>query len=74
MKTSYEKSIYDEQIKVPLIISSSSEIYERTFPKYELRHQEYLDPTYFTKAEFPTYININGLKEPSQTTSMLLQK
>jgi hypothetical protein len=34
MKTSYEKSIYEDHIKVPLIISSSSETYERTFPKY----------------------------------------
>lgn len=57
-----------------MVISGSADTYERTFPKYDQRHQEYEDPTTFVDPEFPTFINLNGLKSLPEHQQWLLQK
>ncbi|TNV80344.1 hypothetical protein FGO68_gene4049 [Halteria grandinella] len=74
-KTTYQSTFFNpEQPPRPLVISGSADTYERTFPKFDQRHQEYEDPTTFVDPEFPTFINLNGLKSLPEHQQWLLQK
>ena len=58
-----------------LVVSGTLDTpYERTYPKFDLKHHEYQDPTIYLDPPFPTHINVNGPMEVKRESAWTLQK
>lgn len=72
-RATYQQALFNPDTAArPLVISGASDSYERTYPKFDQNHQEYEDPTTFVDPEFPTFINLNGLKSLPEHEQWLL--
>ena len=60
------RGIYSN-LMTKLVISGSSDAYERSFPKNEESHQDYEDPSEYRDPIYPAYINVNGLNNAKNT-------